>query len=38
MGIMLRMRTPLSETGYVVGRNVAIEYRWGEDHYDQFRH
>jgi putative tryptophan/tyrosine transport system substrate-binding protein len=25
----------LGETGFVEGRNVAIEYRWGEDHNDQ---
>ena len=25
----------MGETGYVEGQNLAIEYRWAENHYDR---
>jgi putative ABC transport system substrate-binding protein len=29
------LKAGLNESGYVEGRNVAIQYRWAEDHYDR---
>src|SRR5262245_6555677 len=28
-------RQGLKETGYIVGENIAIEYRWADDQYDR---
>jgi putative tryptophan/tyrosine transport system substrate-binding protein len=28
-------RQGLSETGFVEGQNVRVEYRWAEEHYDR---
>jgi putative ABC transport system substrate-binding protein len=33
--VLAEFHRGLAETGFVEGRNVAIEYRWIEGHYDR---
>jgi putative ABC transport system substrate-binding protein len=34
-GVLLDFKRGLAETGYLEDRNVAIEYRWADDHYNR---
>jgi putative ABC transport system substrate-binding protein len=34
-GVLLDFKRGLAETGFVENRNVTIEYRWADDHYDR---
>jgi putative ABC transport system substrate-binding protein len=33
--LLTAIRRGLRESGYIEGRNMAIEYRWAEDRYDR---
>jgi putative ABC transport system substrate-binding protein len=34
-GILAAVRRGLAETGYAEGRNMTVEYRWADEHYDR---